>query len=72
MKLFLTIAFGLLILVACGNPKSSTQQDSNNESDSLTTAENLPPVETKSANTDYEPAFEGQTRAPGLQKRTGD
>src|SRR5690606_32548087 len=25
---------------------------------------------TKSANTDYEPAFEGQTRAPGLQTQT--
>ena len=27
----------------------------------------LPPVETRSANTDYLPAFEGQTRAPGMK-----
>ena len=70
MKFYLTTAFGLLILLACGNPKSSNQQDSNNESDTLSSTENLPPVETKSANTDYEPAFEGQTRAPGLQTKT--
>ena len=30
----------------------------------------LPPVETKSPNTDYKPAFEGQTRAPGVKTST--
>ncbi len=30
----------------------------------------LPPVESKKANTDYQPAFEGQTRAPGIKTET--
>jgi len=35
------------------------------EQDSL-----LPPVETKNPNADYEPAFKGQTRAPGIETKT--
>ncbi len=38
-----------------------------NENKPLTT---YPPVETGEANTDYKPAFEGQTRAPGLKTTT--
>ena len=30
----------------------------------------LPPVETNSPNTDYKPAFEGQTRAAGVKTAT--
>ena len=30
----------------------------------------LPPVESRNANTDYKPAFSGQTRAPGVRTTT--
>lgn len=36
----------------------------------LQAAEALPPVETRPANSDYQPAFPGQTRAPGMKTAT--
>lgn len=71
MKFIFTTAFALLFFAACNNSNPSANQKSSGDSevDSLTT-ENLPPVETSEANTDYEPAFEGQTRAPGLKTET--
>lgn len=52
-----------LFLTACGNqaPKSS---------DSTGTDTSLAPVETKSPNTKYKPAFEGQTRIGGVKTKT--
>lgn len=68
MKYFLTTTLSILTLFACNNPQSTISQTVD-ESDTLT-MENLPPVETENPNTNYEPAFEGQTRAPGLQTET--
>jgi glucose/arabinose dehydrogenase len=36
----------------------------------ITNSDSLPPVETKAPNTDYKPAFAGQTRAPGVKTNT--
>ena len=49
--------------------------DKNNETDSPATeqepqAGTLPPVETQKANTNYKPAFEGQTRIAGVKTET--
>lgn len=52
----------LAFLVSC-NPKNSTAQTTDE-------SKNGNPVETKNANTDYKPAFEGQTRAAGIKTQT--
>lgn len=63
----------LLLAVAqfffCCSPSA---QNESNTSSSSSTAEggNLPPVETKSPNANYKPAFQGQTRAPGVRTTT--
>jgi len=58
------VFFFTAIITACnkrtGNPAA------NNMSDSNSTA----PVETKSPNSQYKPAFPGQTRAPGVRTKT--
>lgn len=63
-----TIAFTLLGFVcfftACNNP-SSTQEAAPTGKDS-----NNAPVETKKPNTDYKPAFAGQTRVAGVKTST--
>lgn len=41
-----------------------------NKADSSALQDTLPPVETQKGNTDYAPAFEGQTRAPGALTTT--
>lgn len=56
----------LLTLIAGCKPKESTAQVTNESKQT----ENLPPVETKSPNTDYKPAFEGQTRIAGVKTAT--
>lgn len=53
------------IFATCNPQTSNKNTSSNNASDS-----SLPPVETKSPNTDYTPAFEGQTRAAGVKTTT--
>jgi len=53
-----------LALAACGNNRTANG-DASGITDSI-----YPPVETQQANADYRPAFEGQTRAPGLKTRT--
>lgn len=55
------ITLASLSTVACN---SSVKNDSTPQQDSL------PPVETQKSNTDYAPAFEGQTRAPGALTKT--
>lgn len=60
-------------LVFTMNSCSNTNGNTDKERDSLNTAQAdslLPPVETKEPNADYEPAFEGQTRAPGIKTKT--
>jgi glucose/arabinose dehydrogenase len=60
-------AFFLLLIsvytYGCGDSGSAT-----NNSNTDTTRR--PPVETKNANTEYKPAFTGQTRAPGAKTTT--
>lgn len=57
----------MLVVASCSCQKKETvvENTSENETDSL-----LPPVETLAPNADYEPAFEGQTRAPGIKTKT--
>lgn len=50
-----------ILLVACGNNESSSQSG---------TKGTLGPVETKKANSDYKPAFVGQTRVAGVKTST--
>jgi aldose sugar dehydrogenase len=53
----------ILILASCG---TNTPNTSNSTSTESSEAKN-PPVETQSPNTDYKPAFEGQTRIGGVK-----
>ncbi len=61
---FLSVTLMLLCLTSCGN-NNSTPSVSNN-----TDTAHLPPVETKSPNSDYKPAFAGQTRIGGVKTTT--
>ena len=63
---FRNLIFSFFILFSCSQ-KNTTSTASNSHSDS---SEKLPPVETKAANTDYQPAFEGQTRVAGVKTTT--
>lgn len=67
MKIYNYLSMGLAFafLVSC-NPKNSTAQTQTQPEET----ENLPPVETKAANTDYKPAFEEQTRVAGVKTTT--
>ena len=58
------IGAAAILLASCG--KQVEQSDS--AADSTEAA--LPPVETKEANTNYKPAFEGQTRVAGVKTTT--
>jgi glucose/arabinose dehydrogenase len=53
-----------LLMASCGKPAEQS------ESTTDSTVAASPPVETKTANTSYEPAFEGQTRIAGIQTTT--
>jgi glucose/arabinose dehydrogenase len=54
-----------IILLSCKSPTNGNAQAQQVNSDST-----YPPVETKAANTDYKPAFEGQTRIQGVKTTT--
>ena len=54
----------VIVASACSNGKNGNTEDINNPTDTL------PPVETNKGNTDYKPAFEGQTRAKGVKTST--
>lgn len=63
----ITASFPILFLItscSCAGNKNAVGV----EADADTTK--LPPVETKGANTDYKPAFPGQTRIAGVKTRT--
>ena len=67
-KLVYVAAFALILLTACSSsPTTLGNNENENESDTTT---KLPPVETQKANTDYKPAFEGQTRIAGVKTTT--
>ena len=65
MKFLLALFLITATLISCNNASSSSQED-------VITADttSYPPVETNDANTDYEPAFEGQTRIDGVKTTT--
>lgn len=60
MKLILPLALASLAAVSCGDP--GTESKAANRTDASNTGE-----KTEKANTDYKPAFEGQTRIAAVQ-----
>lgn len=58
---FFSLSF-LFLYAACDERKTNNEQEN--------PIDNLPPVETQDPNTDYKPAFEGQTRIAGLKTST--
>lgn len=69
MKHFYIPLIVLILASSCKNTSSSNNQNTVVVNDSTET-QTLPPVETRAANTDYEPAFEGQTRIAGVKTTT--
>src|SRR5688572_3521052 len=61
---FIIVAFLVIVSTACNNTSSSTttMNDSGNTARASDTATGGAPVETQEPNTDYKPAFPGQTR----------
>ncbi|HEY4654999.1 MAG TPA: PQQ-dependent sugar dehydrogenase [Cyclobacteriaceae bacterium] len=65
-KIFLIGATAFAVLLSsCSSSTSSDENNQNTAADST-----LAPVETKEPNTDYKPAFEGQTRIAGVRTTT--
>ncbi|HEX8561384.1 MAG TPA: PQQ-dependent sugar dehydrogenase [Flavobacterium sp.] len=69
MNLSLTLLTAVLITLSTCNNKNATDMDSA-PAETSTTAQTLPPVETKAPNSDYKPAFAGQTRIAGAKTQT--
>ncbi|MGO2103350.1 MAG: PQQ-dependent sugar dehydrogenase [Psychroflexus halocasei] len=67
MKSILPASIIALALLSCGNNNKSSAQKSTDE---VSGTKKLPPVETENANTDFQPAFEGQTRVSGVRTST--
>src|SRR6478672_331384 len=63
--LFLSIILMLIYSASCAN-NETTSFDNNNNTDTS----GLPPVETKAPNSNYKPAFSGQTRIAGVKTTT--
>lgn len=61
-QFFYAVSLFSIASIGCGNKKTTAS----NSSDSS----KLPPVETKTANTNYKPAFPGQTRVAGVKTTT--
>jgi glucose/arabinose dehydrogenase len=62
---FMKVLSGVLLLIAttgCAQSQTSSNKNTDNSG--------LPPVETKSPNSDYKPAFVGQTRIAGVKTTT--
>src|SRR3954466_8359685 len=66
LKNIFLLAFISVILYVTGCTNKSGTTPSESHKDSTT----LPPVETKSPNSDYKPAFAGQTRIAGVKTTT--
>jgi len=62
---FLLLSTASLIVASCNSNGASTSTEDDAVTDSV-----YPPVEKNNPNTDYKPAFEGQTRAPGAKTQT--
>jgi len=63
------LAASTLFLATCNNKKEENPL-TNEATTTASDTTRLPPVETQSPNTDYKPAFEGQTRIAGVKTRT--
>ena len=59
-----------LLLHACGTNTPNGTNNSENNSTAAADSTALPPVETKDPNTNYKPAFAGQTRVAGVATTT--
>nr|WP_299205479.1 PQQ-dependent sugar dehydrogenase [uncultured Brumimicrobium sp.] len=74
MKQVFTSIFFASIFAACTSANSTSDANSTNSTDMAkqdkTVEDALPPVETRKANADFEPAFEGQTRIAGVKTET--
>ena len=62
--LLITLLGAALIATSCNNEHNANAEENQQVTDSL------PPVETGKANTNYKPAFEGQTRINGVKTST--
>lgn len=72
-KQFSAITMRALVGVLMGGALLSCHSNSQSNTDqkvSTATADSLPPVETKTPNSDYKPAFAGQTRVKGTKTQT--
>lgn len=63
----LTISLGL---TACNSNHANSGSSQDSTTNSATDTTSYPPVETQKANTDYKPAFAGQTRIAGAKTAT--
>lgn len=70
MKPLLYAAVISVLLAACNSANSSSADQVRTDTARTDAAQTAPPVETKKPNTDYEPAFEGQTRIAGTTTTT--
>src|SRR5687767_11379819 len=59
----------IILFTSCNSP-SNTNGTNTSGGDTSGREANNPPVETRTPNTDYKPAFAGQTRAPGVTTNT--
>ncbi len=66
MKVFLCLSVFIVTILFSGNYNLPVAGVANSRSDSA----KLPPVETRKPNSDYKPAFVGQTRINGIRTRT--
>src|SRR5579859_2885546 len=60
-SVLLAAMLGFGYLAGCANPGDMQGRDN---------SDSLPPVETKTPNSDYKPAFAGQTRIAGVKTKT--
>src|SRR5688500_1981938 len=67
---YILVMMTLILITACGNQisKPATTVDTSDTTDHMTA--NLPPVEKEAPNTNYPPAFPGQTRVAGVRTKT--
>ncbi|MGE8425148.1 MAG: PQQ-dependent sugar dehydrogenase, partial [Sphingobacterium siyangense] len=63
----LTVSLGL---TACNSNHANSNSSSDSSANSATDTTSYPPVETQKANTNYKPAFAGQTRIKGAKTST--
>lgn len=70
MKPLLYAAVISVLLAACNSANSSSADQVRTDTARTDAAQTAPPVETKKPNTDYKPAFEGQTRIAGTTTTT--